>query len=228
MSQAFDNYRNTYGDAVQGSIDFTGLPHDFFMRAKVDVLRDVLAARNMDPAQMSLLDVGCGVGTLHPLLQNMFGKISGVDVSAECIAEARARFGANDYRAYDGLRLPFADGSFDFILTVCVVHHVPPAQWPDFFAEMRRITRAGGLVCVIEHNPLNPLTRLGVARCAFDHDAVLLRSRRTEALMGAAGARGIESRYFLLAPFEAAPIRAAERALRHLPLGGQYVTTGVV
>jgi 2-polyprenyl-3-methyl-5-hydroxy-6-metoxy-1,4-benzoquinol methylase len=35
-----------------------------------------------------LLDVGCGVGTLHPYLANLFDEISGVDISAPCIDEA--------------------------------------------------------------------------------------------------------------------------------------------
>ena len=49
-------------------------------------------------------------------------------------------------------------------------------QLAGFVADMVRVTRPGGLVCVIEHNPLNPLTRLAVNRCPFDADAVLLRS----------------------------------------------------
>ena len=53
---------------------------------------------------------------------------------------------------------------------------------------MRRVVRPGGLVCVIEHNPLNPLTRsLAVSRCEFDSDAVLLGASTTRKLMAAGG-----------------------------------------
>ena len=34
MTELFDSYRGNYRDVVQSSIDFSGLPHDFFMRAK--------------------------------------------------------------------------------------------------------------------------------------------------------------------------------------------------
>jgi len=79
---------------------------------------------------------------------------------------------------------------------------------------------------VIEHNPLNPLTRLAVSRCAFDRDAVLLRAGRTEALMTQAGFGAVRSRYFVLLPSAAPWARRVERACRHLPLGAQYATCG--
>ena len=33
MTELFDSYRKNYRDVVQSSIDFSGLPHSFFMRA---------------------------------------------------------------------------------------------------------------------------------------------------------------------------------------------------
>lgn len=228
MSHTFDAYRKSYGSAVEQSVAFTGLGHEFFLRAKVDLLRERLRARQFDPSDKHLLDVGCGVGSMHALLSPMFGRTTGVDVSAESVAEASARYPANTYKTYDGRHLPFADQSVDLALTVCVVHHVPVEQWQAFVAEMRRAVRTGGLVCIIEHNPLNPLTQLGVARCAFDADAVLLRRKRTEALMRQAGIVDIDTRYFLLSPFEVRPLRTLERSLGRLPLGGQYLTLGRV
>ena len=92
--------------------------------------------------------------------------------------------------------------------------------------EMRRVVRPGGLVCVIEHNPLNPLTRLAVARCEFDRDAVLLGAGTARKLMAGAGLRQIDSRYFVLLPWEATPARRVEGALSQLPLGAQYAAFG--
>ena len=108
---------------------------------------------------------------------------------------------------------------------ICVLHHVAPAEWAHFLSEMRRVVRPGGLICVIEHNPLNPLTRLAVSRCEFDRDAVLLGASTTRKLMAAGGLREIGSRYFLLLPWEAKPARrvelrfkqrAARRAIRRV------------
>jgi SAM-dependent methyltransferase len=225
MNQLFDSYRGNYRDVVQSSIDFSGLPHSFFMRAKADLLRELIAQR-LGPAKPAMLDVGCGVGSFHPLLRGMVGSLSGIDVSSASIEQARADNRDVDYRAFDGSSFPFEDGGFDLVTAICVLHHVAPAEWAHFINEMRRVVRPGGLVCVIEHNPFNPLTRLAVARCEFDRDAVLLSAGKTRKLMGGGGLQSIGAHYFLLLPWEAAAARRVEGALSNMPLGAQYAAYG--
>ena len=225
MTELFDSYRSNYRDVVQSSIDFSGLPHSFFMRAKADLLRELIA-RRLGPEKPAMLDVGCGVGSFHPLLRGVVGRLSGIDVSSASIAQARADNRDVDYRAFDGRSFPFDDAGFDLVTAICVLHHVAPAEWTHFMNEMRRVVRPGGLVCVIEHNPLNPLTRLAVARCEFDRDAVLLGAGKVRKLMAAGGLREIGARYFLLLPWDAKPARRVEGALSSVPLGAQYVAFG--
>jgi len=225
MTQLFDSYRDNYRDVVQSSIDFSGLPHHFFMRAKADLLRDLIA-RRLGTKKPEMLDVGCGIGSLHPLLHGMVGRLSGIDVSPASIAQARVDNRGVDYREFDGRTFPFGDASFDLATAICVMHHVAPAEWACFITEMRRVVRPGGLVCVIEHNPYNPLTRLAVARCEFDRDAVLLSAGTTGKLMAAGGLREIGARYFLLLPWQAKPARRVESALSNMPLGAQYAAFG--
>ena len=43
MTELFDS-TSSYRAVVQSSIDFSGLPHSFFMRAKADLLRELIAA----------------------------------------------------------------------------------------------------------------------------------------------------------------------------------------
>ncbi len=225
MTELFDSYRGNYRDVVQSSIDFSGLPHSFFMRAKADLLRELIA-RRLGPGKPAMLDVGCGVGSFHPLLRGMVGRLSGIDVSSASIAQARADNGDVDYRDFDGRTFPFDDSGFDLVTAICVLHHVPPAEWAHFMNEMRRVVRPGGLICVIEHNPLNPLTRLAVARCEFDRDAVLLGAGKARKLMAASGLREVDARYFLLLPWEANAARRVEGALGHVPFGAQYAAFG--
>ena len=225
MTQLFDSYRDNYRDVVQSSIDFSGLPHHFFMRAKADLLRDLIA-RRLGTKKPEMLDVGCGIGSLHPLLHGMVGRLSGIDVSPASIAQARVDNRGVDYREFDGRTFPFGDASFDLATAICVMHHVAPAEWACFITEMRRVVRPGGLVCVIEHNPYNPLTRLAVARCEFDRDAVLLSAGTTGKLMAAGGLREIGVRHFLLLPWETKPARRLEDALNSVPLGAQYAAFG--
>ena len=70
------------------------------------------------------------------------------------------------------------------------------------------------------------MTRLAVARCEFDRDAVLLSAGKARKLLAAGGLREIGTRYFLLLPWEAKPARRLERALSNVPFGAQYAAFG--
>jgi hypothetical protein len=94
---------------------------------------------------------------------------------------------------------------------------------PALTREASRILRRGGTFCIIEHNPLNPVTRLVVSRSPVDVEARLLRAGETCRLLEEQGFRVLKTQYFLFLPerlFER--IGGVERALRWMPLGGQY------
>jgi ubiquinone/menaquinone biosynthesis C-methylase UbiE len=227
MGELFDKYDKSFGSVVQSSIDFSGLPHSFFTAAKADALRELVADRLHGVPDLHMLDVGCGVGEFHPFVRGIVGRICGADVSGASIAQARIRNPEVQYREYVGATLPYDNAAFDLSIAICVLHHVAPPQWVGFLREMRRVVRPGGLVCLIEHNPLNPLTRLAVARCEFDRDAVLLHAGRTRALMADAGLHDIRSQYFLLLPSAAPLARRVERSFSHVPFGAQYIAHGI-
>lgn len=227
MPELFDRYDNSYDAVVQSSIDFSGLSHSFFMAAKAAILNDIMADRFGNGCKPVALDVGCGIGAFHPFVRGMFSRLCGTDISAASIAQARRSHPGVEYEAYDGNTLPYGDATFDLAVTICVLHHVAPKARLGLLREIRRTVRRDGLVCVIEHNPLNPLTRLAVMRCEFDRDAVLLRAGEAQRLLKDAGLRDVETRYFLLLPWARPVIRRMEHGCRNLPLGAQYVTFGI-
>jgi SAM-dependent methyltransferase len=119
--------------------------------------------------------------------------------------------------------LPFAGNSFDFITAVCVYHHVPEATRPAFTTEILRVLRAGGIFCMIEHNPLNPVTRLIVSRTPIDANARLLTARSARNLLSGAGCVVVDTRYFLFLPQRFhRHFPGLEDRLAKVPLGGQY------
>lgn len=173
---------------------------------------------------MRTLDVGCGLGLVHRHLGPLAGRLEGVDVSSGLVEEAARRNPAVRYRTFDGDRLPYEDGAFELTFAICVLHHVEPAARRDFVHELIRATRPGGLVAVFEHNPLNPLTRLVVRRCAFDEGVVLVGRRTLERLLADPATTDVRSRYLLFTPWKAT--WALERPLGGVPLGAQYVSYG--
>jgi len=58
----FDSYTDSYEAAVEQSIGFSGQNVSYFARRKAMHLLDVCHRRVGDPAKVSMLDVGCGIG----------------------------------------------------------------------------------------------------------------------------------------------------------------------
>ncbi len=227
MTAEFDRYHQTYDEILNSAIAFSGLNVDFFTKAKAQYLTRIMVDRFGDPSRLDLLDVGCGTGNLHPLLARATRSITGVDVSSECIALARERSPQVDYRLYDGGKLPFADASFDVAFTICVMHHVPPKDWPSFARELRRVVKPGGIALVFEHNPYNPLTRYVVSSCEFDTDAVLLTGGTAKKILTEAGFSDVVVHHILSIPAASRAVLRVDRWFRRLPFGAQYYALGV-
>jgi SAM-dependent methyltransferase len=222
--KAFDRYGDTYIEKLESAIGRVGDPK-LFTAVKAELL--LLAAGRLlgPPANLSVLDVGCGPGLTDVFLTGKFGSVAGVDISPRMVECARQANPSASYDVYDGTRLPFRTGSFDLAFAICVLHHVEQPDRPSFAAEMARVTRPGGVVSILEHNPLNPLTRVVVSRCEFDEGVDLVGMRETKQVLAGAGADAVESRYILFFPWHAQLFRHAERALRSVPLGAQYIVS---
>lgn len=228
IAEEFDRYRESYDHAVNRAIAFSGQKVEAFTRAKAqDLLRTITSHFN-SPSQLKLLDVGCGIGNYHPFLAPVVGTVSGVDVSSACIAKAQQRNPTVSYSVYDGDRLPYPDGKFDVTFCVCVVHHVPPDRWQPFVNEMRRVTRASGLIVVYEHNPKHPLTRKVVHDCEFDRDAVLLSMAQTRQLLTNAGCSDVATSSILTLPPLGGFVEKLDGLFGRLPFGSQYRAVGHV
>lgn len=226
MGHTFDRYQASYESVVEDSVAFSGLDHAFFLRAKAIHLSEIFAG-HFGIAAPRLLDVGCGVGRLHPLLRPIVSELAGSDISEPSLERARRDNPDVEYRRMPEVgRMPWPDESFDAALAVCVFHHVLPGNRAALAGEMRRVIRPGGLVVIIEHNPINPATRLAVLRCPFDEDAILLGARNARALLRSRDLVNVESRHFLALPWERPWASTIERRLRRVPVGAQYSAFG--
>ncbi len=104
---------------------------------------------------LSLLDVGCGPGTLTCDLARAVapGRVVGIDAAEDVVEVARAEAaGAGTdgvgFEVADLFALPFPEGSFDVVHAHQVLQHV--ADPVTALVEMRRVCRPGGLVAVRE------------------------------------------------------------------------------
>ncbi len=223
-SHEFDQYKDNYGSEINESLAFAGKEHDFYLKLKADHLLQKVSQRLDAGERLSLLDVGCGHGLMHRFYRHPNLDVSGCDPAASVIDEAITMNPDVSYSANDGETLPYDDDSFDISTAVCVMHHVPPAQWPEFLAEMDRVTKPGGLVAIYEHNPFNLVTRHIVNNCPLDENAVLLKPGKLKNMMKATGLDEPRNEFIVFFPFQVSVFRMIERMLEWLPLGAQYVT----
>jgi SAM-dependent methyltransferase len=99
----------------------------------------------------TVLDVGCGPGTITADLADLVpqGQVTGIDMSAEIIEQARAAVGGRSrpnlgFATGDVYALDYPDASFDVVHAHQVLQHLSdPVR---ALREMRRVTRPGGLV----------------------------------------------------------------------------------
>ncbi len=222
----FGRYVDSYEQEIATAISFAGQDPDFFVEVKANLLVDLIRRCLGDPARAHVLDVGCGPGTMDSHLVGRVAAVHGVDTSPTMVARAAARNPRATYGVCEPGSLPCGSESFDLAFASCVLHHVEQTDWRRFAAELVRVVRPGGLVAVLDHNPVNPLTRLVVSRCEFDADARLLGPRTVKRLLGSAGAAALTGRYIVFFPWQGAAFRRVERRLGWLPLGAQYLVAG--
>jgi SAM-dependent methyltransferase len=223
---SFDDYIETYKKEIQESINFIGQDVDFFIELKADLLTGLAEKNLKDTNNIKMLDIGSGVGLVDRYLKKRFRNLQGVDVEAGVVEKAKNNNPEIVYSLYDGVRLPFEDNTFDMTFAVNVVHHVPPQNWQNFVNEMHRVLKPGGIAAVFEHNPVNPLTRIAVARCEFDRDAVLLNHSEIISLFNSSGFEITEDKYIVFFPFKAKLFRGLEKMLSWFPLGAQHYAAG--
>ena len=111
---------------------------------------------------MSLLDCGCGPGTITLGLAEATapGEVVGIDLEPSMIeranAFARERQVANvRFQVADIHELPFPDSSFDAVFTSAVLEHLDNPV--DALQEIRRVLKLGGLVGVVSTDWGEPL-----------------------------------------------------------------------
>jgi ubiquinone/menaquinone biosynthesis C-methylase UbiE len=105
----------------------------------------------------SVLDVGCGTGTLAIAAARRVGAagtVCGIDPAENLLARARGKARRArvevDFLAGTGDALPFADASLDVVLSTLVWHHLPHDVLRATVLEMRRVLKPGGRALIVD------------------------------------------------------------------------------
>lgn len=105
----------------------------------------------------SVLDIGCGTGTLAIAAKQRVGstgRVYGVDASPEMLARASKKAKKADVEVafqkgvVEGL--PFPDGHFDVVLSTAMLHHLGRKARQQCAREVRRVLKPGGRVLAVD------------------------------------------------------------------------------
>jgi len=111
--------------------------------------RQLADQAEIEPDQQ-VLDIGCGTGNLTLLVKRLHprAEIVGLDPDQKALARARRKADEHDLavRLDRGFSddLPYADGSFDRVLSAFMLHHLALDVKQKTLREARRVLRSGG------------------------------------------------------------------------------------
>jgi demethylmenaquinone methyltransferase/2-methoxy-6-polyprenyl-1,4-benzoquinol methylase/phosphoethanolamine N-methyltransferase len=149
--------------------------YDFVVKlltfGRQDALRQQTIRYASIPNGATVLDVGCGTGTLTLLAKagaGKQGKVYGIDASPEMIhvAQQKALQRQSQVDFQTGLieSLPFSDATFDIVLSSLMFHHLPSALKQRGLAEIYRVLKPGGRLLIVDmQKPTTHIQRFALA-----------------------------------------------------------------
>jgi ubiquinone/menaquinone biosynthesis C-methylase UbiE len=129
----------------------------FVFRGKLREFRQrTITLAQLQPGE-TVLDVGCGTGTLALEVARRVGKegrVAGVDPGTQQIARARAKTARRhvpiDFQIGVIEQLPFPDQTFDVVFSTLVMHHLPAPLKRQGLAEIARVLKPGGRLVIAD------------------------------------------------------------------------------
>ncbi len=131
------------GDRSQGYGGFSYMPR--FWQPVIPTLQQHFSLS----ARSSLLDVGCAKGfMMHDMAELIPGiTVKGIDVSEYAVANA-----IDDMKSHvqvaDARKLPFADNSFDVVISINTIHNLEHEECGQALREIQRVSKRGAYITV--------------------------------------------------------------------------------
>jgi len=103
----------------------------------------------------SLLEIGCSSGQISRYLSQTLRckSYTAIDSNPQIIAKAESQTHRNTkiiYQVADACKLPFDRGSFDAVIQMDVLHHIP--QWKKALREIHRVLKKKGKLLIRDYS----------------------------------------------------------------------------
>ena len=149
-----DGQRRAYNTAAADydAMRYESAEGKYFNDLEIEILREWLSPRE----GMRMLELPAGTGRIAVPMALAGASVIGGDLSENMLRVAADKKRAEGavrahFAQLNGLKLPFADGTFDAVTSFKFFHLVPQELKRAFIEEMARVTKVGGRI-VIEFN----------------------------------------------------------------------------
>ena len=99
-----------------------------------------------------ILDLGFGSGEITNALQEKGYNVIGLDISESSCVDAKKRYPKCEFRAYDGLNIPFEKDYFDTIIMNDVFEHIPYSHMDKLIENIKEILQPEGILYISATN----------------------------------------------------------------------------
>lgn len=124
--------------------------YDFIQVVATGGFLKVIKPRIIQLQNKTILDVGCGTGTLVDLLRPK--EYLGVDINPQFIRLAKKKFPGRSFKVMDVTKDALPSKSFDYVLIMNVLHHLSDLELVGLLTKIKRWRRAKQVV-IVESKP---------------------------------------------------------------------------
>jgi ubiquinone/menaquinone biosynthesis C-methylase UbiE len=142
VRKVYDTIADEYDERIPGN----GVIDEMFIDSEAEFL--FWKVRSDD----DVLDMGCGTGRFTVPLAERVRSVAGLDMSPMMLDAARKKLADRgltaDLREGNMAHLPFDDASFDVVISMLALMHVPRQDRQQVFREVSRVLRPGGRLLI--------------------------------------------------------------------------------
>lgn len=125
--------------------------YDLVREGQSDIIKSILDAKSVNE-DSAILEIGCGTGNNTLLMSKVTNaRVIGMDQSEGMLEKARAKSDDINFFQGDAVTLKsFADGEFDIVYMVDVIHHIKDIK--TMLSNINRVLKKDGMVFVFTNS----------------------------------------------------------------------------